>query len=174
MSICLRYSCLPLFVFFLPGRVPLLLLLPHRVVVAVVATVTPLLCAVVAEPPTCFHPFLSSFSPLFCVLFWMQAMIAVWTSLSSDTASSDHIVGSLSDEATTRILEPIDNVACLFFLNRMSCCFPLLFCCCFLPRLLPCHGTCTCFTFRVVFLVLVLLLFHMMRIFVTRLFCFCR
>ena len=31
-------------------------------------------------------------------------MIAVRTSLSSDTASSDRIVGSLYDEAATRIL----------------------------------------------------------------------
>ena len=44
-------------------------------------------------------------------------MIAVWTSLSSDTVSSDHIVGSLWDEATTRILEPLDDVACYFSLN---------------------------------------------------------
>ena len=25
------------------------------------------------------------------------------------------------------------------------CCFPLLFCCCFLPRLLSCYATCACF-----------------------------
>ena len=83
--------------FILPGRVPLLLLLPRRVVVAVVATATSFLCdAVVAKPPSCFAiPSFVSFAPLLRVLFWMQAMIAVWTSLSSDTASSNHVVGSL-------------------------------------------------------------------------------
>ena len=45
--------------FILPGRVPLLLLLPRRVVVAVVATATSFLCAVVDEPPSSFPiPFL--------------------------------------------------------------------------------------------------------------------
>ena len=39
----------------MPGRFPLLLLLPCRVFVAVVATATSFLCAVVAEPPSCFY-----------------------------------------------------------------------------------------------------------------------
>ena len=41
----------------------------------------------------------------------------MWISLSSDTASSEHMVGSLQDEATTRILEPLDDVACYFFIE---------------------------------------------------------
>ena len=81
--------------FILPRRVPLLLLLPRRVVVAVVATATPFLRgAVVAEPLSCFSiPSFVSFSPILCVLFWMEAMNAAWTSLSRDTASCEHLVG---------------------------------------------------------------------------------
>ena len=62
--------CMPTFIchFILPGRVPLLFLLPRRVVVAVVATATSFLCdAVVAEPPSCFSiPFFVPFPTLLC------------------------------------------------------------------------------------------------------------
>ena len=91
--------CMPTFIchFVLPGRV-LLLLLPRRVVVAIVATATSsYLCAVVAEPLSfsipSLLPIFHYFRVLLCVsVEGMQAMIEVWTSLSSDTASSDHIV----------------------------------------------------------------------------------
>ena len=76
-----RTLCMPTFIchLILPGRVPLLLLLPRRVVVAAVATATSFLCdAVVAEPLSCFSiPSFVSFAPLLCALFWIQAMIAV-------------------------------------------------------------------------------------------------
>ena len=48
-------------------------------------------------------------------------MIAVWTSLLSDTESGHHVVGSVQDEATAMILEPLEDAACSFLLNRMSC-----------------------------------------------------
>ena len=56
--------------FHFAGKVLLLLLLPRRVVVAVVATVTSFLCAVVAEPLSCFFiPFFVLFPDCFVFCF---------------------------------------------------------------------------------------------------------
>ena len=75
--------------FILPGRVQLLqlLLLPRRVV-ALVATATSFLCAVVAEPPSCFSiPFFVPFPIISCSVSGVRGGDAgVWTSLSSDKA----------------------------------------------------------------------------------------